>query len=153
MKRINRILLLPEYFQFGGGSYTFLLKIIKIFHKLNIQIGLVIEDHKNDKILTEICFQYNVMIIVCPDRKNIFRRHYLSLFYEAYIYFKYIKKEDFDILVISNISPFLNLLYFIFNRSIIFIIHSSCHFFGCIDRCDCKKKENQTRTINVEEVP
>ena len=36
---------------------------------------------------------------------------------------------------------------------IIFIIYSSCQFFGCIDRCDCKKKENQTRTINVEEVP
>ncbi len=36
---------------------------------------------------------------------------------------------------------------------IIFIIHSSCQFFGCIDRCDCKKKENQTKTINVEAVP
>ena len=123
----KRILLLPEYFQYGGGSYTFLLKIIKIFHNLNFDVVIIIENHKNDQSFREICFQYNIKIIVCPNRLNIFRKPFLSLVYEGFIYFKYVRDQKFDILVVSNISPYLNLAYFIFNRRIIYFMHSFPH--------------------------
>ena len=65
-----KILLLAEYFK-RGGTFKFLLKLIKHHYDLGYSTQLIIEEHQTNNVLIKFCDKYNVQISYVKNRPNV----------------------------------------------------------------------------------
>ena len=119
-----KVLIIPEYFKIGGGTYTFLKKLIKLHYELDINTSMLLENNKRSIEIEKLCLRFNVELYYCSNRSKLFVFPYFSLLYELYIYLIYIRRIRHNILIISNVSVNLNLGYFINSDRVVFFTHS-----------------------------
>ena len=111
-----KILLIAEYFK-RGGTFKFLLTLIKNHSDLGFNTHLLIEKKQKNNVVIQLCEKYNAEISYVNNRPILFCKPYASLVYELYIWIVYIRKIKYDILIISNSSPWMNFSYFLFVKA------------------------------------
>ncbi len=118
------ITVIPEYSNNGGGTFTFLLKFIKINISIKNKIFLVIERNRNFKTIQKLIFDYNLDLIIIPTRKRLFYKPYFCVLYELWIWLIYIKKIKSDLLIVSSGTPWINLGYVTVVKKMIYFLHT-----------------------------
>ena len=118
-----KILVLAEFAE-KGGTMSFLKKLIRLNYELGNNTNLLMESyHKNSKIKS-LCDCYNCDYNLFPTRTKFYYNPYISILYDIYIYIVYIKKHCYDLLFISNSSPWMFLILTVINKKTIYFVHS-----------------------------
>jgi len=118
-----RILIIADQYKFGG-TYEFLIKLLRHHHELGYSTTLLIERHRKNLNLRMQCKKYGTTIYVYPNRISLFTKPYLSVLFELIVYFIFVKRIPHDLLVVSSARPWLDLTYFLFPKPLAFITHS-----------------------------
>tara|TARA_B100000315_G_scaffold33361_1_gene28042 strand:+ start:1182 stop:2279 length:1098 start_codon:yes stop_codon:yes gene_type:complete len=118
-----KILIIAEFFK-KGGTVNFLKKLLKINKELEIETNLLMEQHLKNNEIEEICERYKFSVNYYKTRKKIFYIPYLSIIYDSFIYYMYIYRNKYDILFISNSSPWMYITYLFLGNKVIYFCHS-----------------------------
>ena len=119
-----KILIIPEYGKIGGGTLTFLIKLLDINYRVKNKIILVIEKNKKLEIIEKLINKYDIEIIEIPDRPKLFYKPYFSVLFELRIWFISIYKKKYDFLFVSNGTPWLNIGFLLVSKKMIYFMHT-----------------------------
>jgi len=120
---VKKVLILAEFSE-KGGTKTFLEKLIRYNYEFGCENNILIESYHKISSINNTCRKYNSKYSYIPTRTKIFYNPYLAIIYDLYIFFYYIKKEKYDLLIISNSSPWMFLIFNILEEKTIYFGHS-----------------------------
>ena len=118
-----KILILGEFAE-KGGTMSFLKKFIRFNYELANNVILLIESYHRDSNIKVICDSYNYEYHFYPTRSKLYYNPYISILYDIYIFAVYIQKHSYDLLFISNSSPWMFLILNVINKKTIYFVHS-----------------------------
>jgi len=118
-----KILILGEFAE-KGGTLSFLKKFIRFNYELGNNAILLIESYHRDSNIKVICDSYNYEYHFYPTRSKLYYNPYISILYDIYIFAAYIRKHSYDLLFISNSSPWMFLILNVINKKTIYFVHS-----------------------------
>jgi glycosyltransferase involved in cell wall biosynthesis len=120
---VKKVLILAEFSE-KGGTKTFLEKLIKYNHELSCVTKILIENYHEISSIKNTCKKFNAKYCYIPTRTKIFYNPYFAIVYDLYVYLYYIKKENYNLLFISNSSPWMFLILNIIEKNTIYFAHS-----------------------------
>ena len=118
-----KILILGEFAE-KGGTMSFLKKFIRFNYELGNHATLLMESYHKDSNIKVVCDSYNYDYHFYPTRSKLYYNPYISILYDIYIFAVYIKKHSYDLLFISNSSPWMFLILNVINKKTIYFVHS-----------------------------
>jgi len=119
-----KILMIPEYSITGGGTLTFFLNFLDINDRLGNKIVLLIQENQKSEIINKYLNKYSIEVSEIPERKPIFFKPYFSVLFELWIWFFYIRKIKYDLLFVSNGTPWLNMGYILVVKKMLYFMHT-----------------------------
>ncbi len=128
-----KILLFPEL-STSGGINSFFYDLLKIHKNNKIDTIIVLPSNIDKNTINEISKSGFGIDLVQP-RKQIFKKPYLSLFYEMVYYKKPLKKHKPDIVIANMGTPGLNFALFFSKYPLIYILHTYPPKFSWKTRC------------------
>ena len=120
----NPHIILPDYIGPMGGTRSFLLRLIGIHSKNDIQTVVALQRDQIDDNIIDFCGGKRVKLYALPNRSSFFRQPYFSLVYDLLIYLIIWMKFQPKLIVTSIGTPRLFLGLFFFKTPLLYYMHT-----------------------------
>ncbi len=118
-----KVLVIPEY-ESSGGTLSFLKKLLMIHSKYSIETAILIEKAQAADSILDFFKKLSAKVYIGQNRNSIFRKAYISIFYDLFFCWKAYSSFQPDLIVVSNASCGLMLGSLLYPKPVIFIMHS-----------------------------
>jgi glycosyltransferase involved in cell wall biosynthesis len=118
-----KVLIIPEY-ESSGGTLSFLKKLLKIHSKYSIETAILIEKAQAQSSILDFFKKLGAKVYIGQNRTSIFRKAYISMFYDFFFCWKTYSSFKPDLIVVSNASCGLMLGSLLYPKPVVFIMHS-----------------------------
>jgi glycosyltransferase involved in cell wall biosynthesis len=118
-----KVLVIPEY-ESSGGTLTFLKKLLIIHSKYSIETSILIEKAQAQSSILDFFKKLGAKVYIGQNRTSIFRKAYISIFYDFFFCWKAYSSFRPDVIVVSNASCGLMLGSLLYPKPVVFIMHT-----------------------------
>jgi glycosyltransferase involved in cell wall biosynthesis len=118
-----KVLIIPEY-ESSGGTLSFLKKLLIIHSKYSVETAILIEKAQAGNNILDFFEKLSAKVHLGPNRNSMFRKAYISIFYDIFFCWKAYSSFKPDLIVVSNASCGLMLGSLLYSKPVIFITHS-----------------------------